>query len=81
MPSLHLPQTIGDRVAAAKDFRNMRNKGVLRLHERLNRDQTKKQEDDRSRRLGECCLWRAVLWAGCLCLEARHTKRQVEASG
>ena len=50
----------------------MRNKGVLRLHERLNRDQTKKQEDDRSRRLGE--WWGVVLSRG-LC-SGGQTKKQ-----
>ncbi|KAL6753550.1 P-loop containing nucleoside triphosphate hydrolase protein [Haematococcus lacustris] len=34
-----------------KDIRNQRNKGIVRLHERLNRDLAKQQEDDRSRRL------------------------------
>ena len=32
----------------------MRNKGVLRLHERMSRDQAKKDEDDRGRRMEVC---------------------------
>ena len=56
----------------------MRNKGVLRLHERLNRDQTKKQEDDRSRRLGE--WWEVVLTQG-LCLAGQTNEARLRRLG
>ena len=46
-----LPPSPQDKTASLKDLRTMRNKGVLRLHERMSRDQAKKDEDDRGRRM------------------------------
>ena len=54
-----------DKSAALKDLRTMRNKGVLRLHERLSRDQAKRDEGDRGRRMEASVggVWRRV-WEG-----------------
>lgn len=48
----HLPfSSPQERAAALKDVRVARNKGVARFHDRLNREQAKRQEDDRTKRL------------------------------
>ena len=44
-------QAANDRQVAAKDARSVRNRAVLRTHERLARSASKARGDDRSQRL------------------------------
>ena len=44
-------QAAGDRQVAAKDARSVRNRAVLRMHERLARSANKARGDDRAQRL------------------------------
>ena len=45
---IHPQMNLQDKTASLKDLRTMRNKGVLRLHERLSRDQAKKDDPTRA---------------------------------
>lgn len=68
--SAHRKEFIGERAAAARDARALRNRGVLRVHERLARERSRAKEDDRAMRLealkasAGCVAHACMHWGG-----------------